>query len=121
MIAVSEGIEDSSEGASILETLVQVVDVSSWTASKYCTYYRWALDVRWFAGMFIDGQNETMVDCQGMQYDTDIEAWEQPWLTMRLQSADVSSPVGPFVILFVHHVDEVVYVRRLYALYRRYR
>lgn len=114
-----ENVAASSDVTVLPETLEVTVNVPNLIASEYCTRYGRMLGARRFAGMFLDGQSRTMVDCRGVRYDTDIGAWERRRSVMLLWCAGTINSAGPFDMPFVYHVDEVAYVQLLYELFRK--
>lgn len=64
--------------------------------------------------MFPDGRTETMIDRLGMHHDTEDGAWIRRWSLMQQWRAGTISSVGPFVMSFVRHGNQVKYVRRVY-------
>lgn len=102
-----------SDDAVLPVTLEVTAGVPNWSVSEYFTRHGRTLDALRLARMFPDGQSRAMVDRRGVWHNTNIGVWEQRWSLMRSWCAGTISPAGPFEMTFVHHVDEVSYVRRL--------
>lgn len=111
----------SSECMSSPETLGLLANVPNWTLSKHCMHFGALLDARRFAGMFLDGRSKMMVDRRGMRHDTDNGARGRRWSAMRQWYAGTFFLFGPSDMPFFRHGNEVANVRRLDALFWRYR
>lgn len=61
-MADNEGRAASSENASFFKTLDPVAGVPNRIVLEYCTRYWRLLDVRRFAGTFLDGRSKTIAD-----------------------------------------------------------
>lgn len=79
----NEGVAASSGDTGLPSTSYLVASVPVWSVSEYCIRHGRMLGAHRFERMFSDGQIKSMVDSHGMHNDTDIDAWEQRWASMR--------------------------------------
>lgn len=111
----------ASGDVTLLDTLNLTASVPNRSVADYCALYGGLLDVRRFAGTFLEGWSSTMVDSHVMRHNTNIGASDHRWSSLREWCACPMSPFWLINMPFTRHGYKVFFVRRLYALFRSYR
>lgn len=68
----SQAIATLSGDAALPATLDLRAVGPEWSVSEYCSRHGRLLDARRFAGMFLYERSETIIDCQGARYNTEL-------------------------------------------------